>query len=291
MATKCVLYFIIKPAKKVMEEVRTLRNYLVAFVLVVIFLSAGCGKTNVQMSSSTNDASSANTERVTTNLQKSDSIITTPMVNHSNLTNAVINHVPFGGKKVALTFDDGPDEKYTPRILDILKKNQIKATFFVIGEHAQQYPQMIKRIEQEGHAIGNHSWDHPDLTKLSNDKIQSEIVKTDELVKSITGQAPILFRAPYGALSRDVVADATETGHRIIGWSVDTLDWDGRSVAQILRTVRKEVRPGAIILQHSAGGKGGNLNNTVEALPQIITYLKQKGYSFVTVPELLQSGD
>ncbi|MFC5452742.1 polysaccharide deacetylase family protein [Paenibacillus aestuarii] len=199
----------------------------------------------------------------------------------------VINNVKTDHPMAALTFDDGPDDKYTPRILDILKKENVKGTFFVVGQQAKQHPQMMKRIVEEGHAVGNHSWDHPDLAKASPDKIQSEIMSTDDVIKQLTGAVPTLFRAPYGAVSPQLESEAEGSGHELIGWSVDTLDWDGKSVSQILTNVKKEVRPGSIILQHFAGGKKGNLNNTVEALPQIIAYLRQKGYTLVTVPELI----
>ncbi|BFT74451.1 hypothetical protein PAENIP36_58930 [Paenibacillus sp. P36] len=199
----------------------------------------------------------------------------------------VINNVKKDGLKVALTFDDGPDEKYTPLILDILKKEQVKATFFVVGEHAKEHPKMLKRVVDEGHVIGNHSWDHVNLSDATADKIEGEIGSTDDMIKQITGVTPTLFRAPYGAVSPQVLNASMKSGHQVIGWSVDTLDWDGKSVPQILSNVRKEVGPGAIILQHFAGGKHGKLGNTVEALPQIISYLRQKGYTLVTVPELL----
>jgi peptidoglycan/xylan/chitin deacetylase (PgdA/CDA1 family) len=207
----------------------------------------------------------------------------------SKLDERIINHVTTTKKQVALTFDDGPDDKYTLKILDILKSNGIKATFFVVGEHAAKYPNVMKRIVQEGHVIGNHSWDHSDLVKLSSDLILNEITKTDDVVRSINGVSPTLFRSPYGAVNSDVRTDAASTGHQIIGWSVDTRDWDGISTAEIMNAVKKEVKPGAIILQHSAGGKGGNLTNTIQALPQIISYLKQNNYSFVTVTELLST--
>ncbi|SDO29493.1 Peptidoglycan/xylan/chitin deacetylase, PgdA/CDA1 family [Paenibacillus sp. yr247] len=207
----------------------------------------------------------------------------------SALDERVINHVTMTKKQVALTFDDGPDDKYTLKILDILKANGIKATFFVVGEHAAKYPAVLRRIVQEGHVVGNHSWDHPDLLKLSNELIRNEITKTDDVIRNISGASPTLFRAPYGAVNNDVRIDAASTGHHLIGWSVDTLDWKGKSTAEIINAVKKEVTPGAIILQHSAGGKGGNLTNTIQALPQIISYLKQNNYSFVTVPELLSA--
>lgn len=200
---------------------------------------------------------------------------------------SVIYEVRSRGKKVALTFDDGPDHKYTPQILDILRKYNIHATFFLVGEHAEKYPDMVKRIKDEGHAVGNHTWDHQDLEKLSTDGIKDEITKADTELERLTGGKPTLFRAPYGAVSAEVTMIAAETGHQMIGWSVDTMDWDGKSIAQIFSAVRKEGKPGSIILQHSAGGKNGNLSNTVAALPQIIAYFQKNGYTFVTVPELL----
>jgi polysaccharide deacetylase family sporulation protein PdaB len=202
----------------------------------------------------------------------------------------VIYSVSKNEKQVALTFDDGPDSRYTVKILDILKKYDVKATFFVIGQHAAANPEVMKRMVKEGHQIGNHSWDHVDLTKLGADSLKDEINKTDDKIKEYTGNKTQLIRAPYGALSGLVASTAAESEHKFIGWSVDTRDWEGVSASQILDNVKKELKPGAIILQHSAGGKHGNLANTVEALPKIIEYLKESGYRMVTVSELLDKG-
>jgi peptidoglycan/xylan/chitin deacetylase (PgdA/CDA1 family) len=203
----------------------------------------------------------------------------------------VNEHVIYSGhgteKKVALTFDDGPDTKYTAQILDILKQNHIAATFFVTGEHATAHKEVLKRIAEAGHEIGNHSWDHVDLTKLDDVQLKEEIDRTDEAIKNVAGRTPSLFRPPYGALSKPVV-DYTEKSHKLIAWSVDTRDWQGLAPEKMLQIVKKELKPGAIILQHSAGGKNGNLSNTVRALPQLVIYLKEQGYRFVTVSELLQ---
>lgn len=194
---------------------------------------------------------------------------------------------PKNVKEVALTFDDGPDNIFTPKILDILKENNIKATFFIVGIRAQANPEMVKRILNEGHSIGNHSWDHPDLDKLSSDKIKSEIKKTDDLLSSIIGYHPSIVRPPYGAADKNVIQEIGFMGFKIIDWSVDTRDWAGTPVPTIMSYVKQELRPGGIILQHCAGGKKENLYNTVTALPQIIAYLRSGGYSFVRVPELL----
>ncbi|MEK3724396.1 polysaccharide deacetylase family protein [Paenibacillus sp. FSL H8-0034] len=201
-------------------------------------------------------------------------------------------HVTYSGarsnqkKVVALTFDDGPDSKYTDQILNLLKKQNITATFFVIGEHAAAHKDVMKRIISAGHEIGNHSWSHSDLTKLDERQLEAEIDKTDEIIQSLTNQPTTLLRPPYGALSQQVVEYA-EKSHKIVNWSVDSRDWEGISTERILQNIKKEVKPGAIILQHSAGGKNGNLSNTVQALPQIIAYLKEHGYQFVTVSNLI----
>jgi polysaccharide deacetylase family sporulation protein PdaB len=200
-------------------------------------------------------------------------------------------HVIYSGarskeKKVALTFDDGPDAKFTDQILDILKKQNVNATFFVVGDHVPAHKEVMKRIVNNGHELGNHSYSHMDLTKLEQTQLEAEIEKTDEIIKSYSGSPSNLLRPPYGALSKQVI-DYAEKSHKIVCWSVDTRDWEGISAEQILENVKKDVRPGAIILQHSAGGKKGNLANTVKALPLIIAYLKENGYKLVTVSNLL----
>lgn len=194
---------------------------------------------------------------------------------------------PSNMNEVALTFDDGPDTIFTPKILDILKQNNIKATFFIVGTRAQAHPEIVKRILNEGHAIGNHSWDHPDLDLMSSDNVKSEIQKTDDILFSIIGYHPSIVRPPYGAANKGVIKEISSMGYKIIDWSVDTLDWAGTPTNIIMNNVKKELRPGAIILQHSSGGKRGNLSNTVAALPEIIQYLKSGGYKFVKIPELL----
>ncbi|GIP38836.1 hypothetical protein J31TS4_21160 [Paenibacillus sp. J31TS4] len=190
-------------------------------------------------------------------------------------------------KLVALTFDDGPDPKWTPLILDLLNKAGVKATFFVVGQQAAAHPDVLKRIAEEGHAIGNHSWNHSNMTSLKPEEMREQVTKTDELIASVTGKHSAIFRPPYGAVSDEVLSTLASMNTHVVNWSVDTKDWAGTPVADMMAIVNHQVKPGAIVLQHSFGGKKGDLSNTVEALPQIIAYLKKNGYTFVTVPEML----
>lgn len=188
-------------------------------------------------------------------------------------------------KRVALTFDDGPDNYYTVKILDILKREHVHATFFVVGKLVKRNPDVVKRILREGHCLGNHSWDHPSFTKLTDSEITDELRRTNALVKQITGKTMILVRPPFGAMNARVKHDITAQGFKIIHWSLDTKDWRGLSEQTIYQTVEHRLDPGDIILQHSAGSN--HLNGTVEALPQIIHLLKENGYEMVTVEKLL----
>lgn len=190
-------------------------------------------------------------------------------------------------KKVALTFDDGPDADTTVQILDILKEHDVKATFFVIGKRAEADEAVLKRMADEGHVIGNHTWNHPDLMKLDEARITEEILQVENFVEKVVGYRMKLFRSPYGSLSRENVKQVADLGYKIIAWNVDSLDWKSLSGEQVRTNILENVRNGSIILQHSAGGPGEDLSGTVEALPTIITTLKKEGYRFVTVPELL----
>lgn len=194
------------------------------------------------------------------------------------------------GKQVALTFDDGPDTIVTPKILDILKSNNIKATFFILGNQAKAHPDMVRRIVEEGHAIGNHSWAHPNFDKISMAEAMKEVEDTQDVLEEAAGFHPILFRPPYGALDTDKMTAIHEKNLAVVNWTVDTMDWSGVSSKEIMRLVHKELKPGGIVLQHTANGKN-HLANTIEALQQMIPELIAEGYSFVTVPQLLHLPD
>lgn len=189
--------------------------------------------------------------------------------------------------KVALSFDDGPDNDYTVKILDVLKKHKVKATFFLIGKRCEMYPEVVDRMVKEGHIIGNHSWSHPNIIKLSNRKALKEFLDAEKFIKKQAGYAPTLIRSPYGSLDREKVELFRDKGYKIIAWNVDSLDWKGLSAAEVKTNVLENMQQGSIILQHSSGGVGEDLSGTVEALDGIIRVLKKDGYRFVTVDKLL----
>ncbi len=187
-------------------------------------------------------------------------------------------------KVVALTFDDGPDAKYTPAILDTLKEKGVKATFFVVGTQVKKYPDMMKRIVDEGHALGNHSYDHKQLTKLNKTQILKQFEDTDQLIKDAVGFYPKAIRAPYGALNDTVRKVMKENDRYHVGWTVDTRDWAGTSVSDMRKLIKEETKNNGIILMHSFGGK--HIQNTVDMIGDVIEDLKALGFTFVTTDEL-----
>lgn len=190
---------------------------------------------------------------------------------------------------IALTFDDGPDERFTPPILDILKKHDVKATFFLLGSRLEKYVDVAKRIQNEGHVIGSHTYWHPDLTKENINRLIWEIDEMEKLMIEKLDINPKLFRAPYGALNESHVEKLAELGYRGVGWSVDSEDWKSISKEKVKQNVLNQMHPGAIVLMHSAGHWTQDLTGTVEALDELIVFLKRKEYEFVTVPEMWET--
>ena len=191
---------------------------------------------------------------------------------------------PYNKAEVALTFDDGPDDVFTPLILDKLQKYDVKATFFLLGSNIEKFPEMAKQIAAAGHVIGNHTYSHPKLTEMSDEDYHDQIQKSDEIIQKLVGYKPRFFRPPYGAISESQVQWATAQKMMVIQWSIDTLDWQGLSAQKITETVVDNVLPGSIILQHHAPGVP--LQGSVDALDDIIPSLRQQGVRFVTLPEM-----
>ena len=190
-------------------------------------------------------------------------------------------------KVIALTFDDGPWPESTAEVLDILKKNQIKATFFVIGQNVKNYPSLLKQEIAEGHVIGNHTWHHW-YQFLNPQAAAYEIDQTANLIYKITGLKTNLFRPPGGIMHNGVVDYARNSKYAIVLWSSDSIDYSRPAVPKLIHNVFREAKPGGIVLMHDGGG---NRSKTVQALPEIIANFRKQGYSFVTIPELLEMED
>lgn len=188
---------------------------------------------------------------------------------------------PDGTPLVALTFDDGPHPDLTPRLLDILRDKGAVATFYVVGRSAKQYPEILNRIALEGHEIGNHTWSHPDLRKLSPSKIRQELERTSEAIFSITGEKPYSMRPPYGSYNKKVGANIPSELFPVVMWSVDPQDWKKPGVSVVTKRVLDGVKPGSILLLHDIHPE------TIQAVPAIVEGLIQKGYKLVPVSELL----
>jgi peptidoglycan-N-acetylglucosamine deacetylase len=183
-------------------------------------------------------------------------------------------------KYVVLTFDDGPDAAYTPKILDILAKYEAKATFFEIGKNVKKHPELSKRIHDAGHSVQNHTWTHADLRHLSATAFRQQVTSTDQAIQSAIGSTPGCLRPPYGGMDPTVRQRAKALGKDLVVWTVDSRDWTKPGTTAIVQRVLKNVHSGSVILMHDGGG---NRTQTVAALPTILKSLKAKGYGFRTL--------
>ncbi|MFD9356898.1 polysaccharide deacetylase family protein [Streptomyces sp. NPDC060031] len=183
---------------------------------------------------------------------------------------------------MVLTFDDGPDPRYTPGILDTLARYGVRAMFFVCGEMADENRDLLRRMTAEGHVIGNHTWTHPLIPKLSRPALASEIGRTSEVVQQSVGEAPQWFRAPYGAWNRAAFEIGAELGMEPLAWTVDSLDWTEPGTTAIVSRILKGAAPGVVVLSHDAGG---NRSQSVQALSSYLPQLLARGYR-MTLPVL-----
>ena len=183
---------------------------------------------------------------------------------------------------VALTFDDGPHPELTPKLLDTLRHHGVRATFYVIGRSVETYPEIARRIVSEGHEIANHTWSHPALPSLSAARLNQEIEKTTAVIQRVTGRRPTNMRPPYGAINERVrQAMIRDHGLDVIMWSCDPLDWKRPGASVVAQRMVDGAAPGGILLAHDIHP------GTIEAVPEVITRLKAKGYGFATVSQLL----
>ncbi|WP_162794957.1 polysaccharide deacetylase family protein [Nonomuraea lactucae] len=183
-------------------------------------------------------------------------------------------------KCIALTFDDGPG-KQTPALLDVLRKEKVKATFFLMGKRVERHPAIARRAAAEGHALGNHTYGHPSLPSLLDDEILDELGVTQAIIREKTGKRVTMFRPPYGHTDDRVLRVAGEQGLAQVMWTGTTLDWDLRDTARIRSAVLRLARRDGVILLHDT------VPETVKAMPSIVKELRKRGYHLVTVPALL----
>jgi peptidoglycan/xylan/chitin deacetylase (PgdA/CDA1 family) len=190
-------------------------------------------------------------------------------------------------KVIALTFDDGPWPSSTAKVLDILKKNNIKGTFFVVGQNVKNYPDLTKRVVTDGHTIANHTWHH--WYHHMNPQVAAyEVANTTDIIYQTTGVKTSLFRPPGGNMRNGVAAYAKSNKYAVIMWSSDSMDYSRPGVPRLINNIFREAKPGGIVLMHDGGG---DRSHTVKALPEIISKFRKQGYEFVTVPELLEMQD
>jgi peptidoglycan/xylan/chitin deacetylase (PgdA/CDA1 family) len=190
--------------------------------------------------------------------------------------------VKVDGPYIAMTFDDGPHATNTAKLLEIAAERHIKLTFFVLGECIEQNPTVLQREVAEGHEIGNHSWSHPNLAKLSDQAVRGQLQRTEDIIVKTTGVKPKLMRPPYGELTkrqRSLVNH--EFGYKVILWDVDPLDWKRPGPSVVASRIIAGTRSGSIILSHDIHSP------TIEAMPQVFDALLARGFKFVTVSELL----
>lgn len=179
---------------------------------------------------------------------------------------------------VALTFDDGPSSRYTPELLDGLKERGVKASFFLVGKNIEENSDLIRRMEAEGHLIGNHTYNHVQLNKISDASAREEILKTNNAIYEATGRYPQYMRPPYGAWKKNMEICVEMLP---VFWTIDTLDWKTQNVQAVCQVVEKEIEDGAIILMHD------EYETTVNAALKIVDEYQEKGYEFVTVDRLI----
>lgn len=189
-------------------------------------------------------------------------------------------------KVVAFTFDDGPHPVYTHQVLEIFRRAGGRATFFMIGKEMEAHPEIAAKVRREGHEIANHTYTHPDLTKLTLEEAGGELQRAENLVQEVTGQPARCFRPPYFGVNDDILSLAAERGYRTIGAvNGDARDWDNPGVEHILEHTRSVVKPGSVLIFHDGYG---DRSQTVEAVRVLVDEMVAEGYRLVTVSELLE---
>jgi peptidoglycan/xylan/chitin deacetylase (PgdA/CDA1 family) len=195
-----------------------------------------------------------------------------------------------GSRQIALTYDDGPNDPHTERLLEILANHNVRATFFLIGRYVQHQPQIARAIVQAGHVVGNHTFTHPLLIFKSESEIRQELTQCRNALQDAIGRPSNLFRPPFGGRRPAVLRVARELGLDPVMWNVTGYDWNAPPAAAIERKVAKQIRGGDIILLHDGGHKqmGADRSQTVLATDHLITRYRAEGHEFVTIPQMIE---
>jgi peptidoglycan-N-acetylglucosamine deacetylase len=194
---------------------------------------------------------------------------------------------------LALTYDDGPSEGWTPRLLDVLAKHGVRATFFMVGRYVSQLPDIARAVAQAGHAIGNHTYTHPNLIFCSPTQVLAQLQGCDRVLTATVGEHSKLFRPPFGGRRPDVLRAARAQGFLPVMWSVSSYDWNGGPPERIEAKIARQIRGGDVILMHDGGHLSASTDRSasIVASERIITRFKDQGFQFVTVPEMMAAGD
>jgi peptidoglycan/xylan/chitin deacetylase (PgdA/CDA1 family) len=194
------------------------------------------------------------------------------------------------GRQLALTYDDGPNSTYTPRLLEVLARHNVRATFFMIGHHVVEAPEVAREVAAAGHVIGNHTYTHPNLIFSSRAQVLAQVEDCYRVITQVVGEHSRLFRPPFGGRRPSVLRLARERGFIPVMWSVSAYDWNPLAPDEIVAKVTRHVRGGDVILMHDGGHiqMGADRSATIEATDRLITHYRQQGFEFVTIPEMMK---
>ncbi|MBM7654969.1 polysaccharide deacetylase family protein [Neobacillus cucumis] len=199
---------------------------------------------------------------------------------------SLINEVNTSEKMIAVTFDDGPNPVYTTQLLDIFSEVQGKATFFMIGEQMNRHPEIVRKVYEQGHEIGNHTYSHAKMTELAEAECVEEVIRNEQLIYQLTGQKPVVLRPPYLDYNHETVSFMQQKGYPMIGaLNLEAHDWEMPGVNHILSKSRECVKNGSILIFHDGYG---DRSQSIEAVRILVSELKFQGYQLVTVSELLR---